>query len=232
MNDDAALFRAVGMTVRRGRRTLLSDVSFSAQKGRILGIVGPNGAGKTTLFEAVTGFLSASEGRVTVHDRDDATSALFYLPDAAHLWGDRRAGWCLEFVAQLFGGTVDKDAVQRLQLAPLSTQRVGSLSKGEGKRLALAAALSTSRPILLLDEPFDGLDFRQTRTAIELLRERAATGRTFILSIHQLSDAARVCDAFLLLDGGRALAAGDLTELRALAGRPEATLEEVFLALE
>jgi ABC-2 type transport system ATP-binding protein len=86
--------------------------------------------------------------------------------------------------------------------------------------------------VLLLDEPFDGLDFRQTRSAMTLLRARAATGRALVLSIHQLSDAARVCDRFLLLDHGRAIAEGTLPELQERARNAQATLEDVFLALE
>lgn len=82
------------------------------------------------------------------------------------------------------------------------------------------------------NEPFDGLDFRQTRAAMALLRARAAAGRTQILSIHQLADAVRVCDRFLLLDHGRAIAEGSLAELQERAGNADATLEEVFLGLE
>ena len=159
-------------------------------------------------------------------------SALFYLPDGIRPWREQRAAWCLDFFARLFDRDRDAEAIEALQLAPLLGQRIGSLSKGESKRVALALSLATPQPVLLLDEPFDGLDFRQTRGAMALLRARAEAGRTLILSIHQLVDAARVCDRFLLLDHGRAIAAGDLAELRARAGNPDAALEEVFLALE
>jgi ABC-type multidrug transport system ATPase subunit len=232
MSEAAPLLRVEGMSIRRGGRALLDGVSFSARKGEIVGIIGPNGAGKTTLFESITGFLSDARGSVTLDDALPIRSAMFYLPDAIRPWEDQRAGWVLDFFARLFGRTRDRDAIASLQLEPLLAQRVGSLSKGETKRVALALALSTPQPIVLLDEPFDGLDFRQTRRAMELLRARASSGRTLILSIHQLVDAARVCDRFLLLDHGRAIAEGNLQELRARAGQTDATLEEVFLALE
>jgi ABC-type multidrug transport system ATPase subunit len=206
------------ITVRRGGRLLLDGVSLRAGGGEIVGVIGPNGAGKTTLFEAI----AARVPRET----------LFYLPDAIRPWPEQRVGWCLHFFARLFGRDEDRDAIAALQLEPLLRQRVRSLSKGEAKRFALALALGTPQPVLLLDEPFDGLDFRQTRAAMALLRERAAAGRTLVLSIHQLTDAARVCERFLLLDHGRAIAEGDLATLRARAGNEEATLEEVFLALE
>lgn len=210
--------RIDGISVRRGGRAILDRVSFTARPGEILGVIGPNGAGKTTLFEAVAN--TAADGE------------LFYLPDGIRPWAAQRAGWCLDFFAGLCGRDRDREAIEALQLEPLLRQRVGSLSKGEARRVALALALATPHPILLLDEPFDGLDFRQTRAAMALLRTRATAGRTQILSIHQLADAVRVCDRFLLLDHGRAIAEGSLAELQTRAGSAGATLEEVFLALE
>jgi ABC-2 type transport system ATP-binding protein len=226
MTDIGPLLRAEGISVRRGGRLLLDGVSFAAAPAAILGIIGPNGAGKTTLFAAVAGFVPLASGRV------ERNAELFYLPDGIRPWPDQRVGWCLDFFAGLFGRERDGEAVDALQLARLLPQRAGSLSKGEARRVALALALATPQPLLLLDEPFDGLDFRQTRAAMELLRSRAAAGRTLVLSIHQLTDAARVCDRFLLLDHGRAIAEGDLGELRSRVAQPQASLEEVFLALE
>lgn len=217
--------RVSGISVRRGGRLLLDDVSFVANAGEITGIIGPNGAGKTTLFEAIAGFIPSSRGNVE-------GAARFYLPDGIRPWSDQRAGWVLDFVARLFASTRDIEASDALQLDRVLQQRVSSLSKGESKRLALALALSTPHPVLLLDEPFDGLDFKQTRSAMSLLRARAEAGRTLVLSIHQLTDAAAICERFLLLDNGRALASGTLAELRTRANNDQASLEEVFVALE
>ena len=213
------------ISVRRGGRLLLDRVSFSASRGEITGVIGPNGAGKTTLFEAIAGFVHLEHG--IVH-----CDGLFYLPDGIRPWADQRVGWALDFFARLFGLTRDSEAIESLQLQSLSTQAIASLSKGEAKRVALALALATPHPVLLLDEPFDGLDFRQTRGAMSLLRARAEAGRTLVLSIHQLVDAMRICERFLLLDHGRAIAHGNLQELQTRAGKSDATLEEVFLALE
>jgi ABC-2 type transport system ATP-binding protein len=219
------ILRAGGMSVRRGGRMLLYDVSFTVNAGEIVGVIGPNGAGKTTLFDAVAGFVPRSRGEV-------AGAALFYLPDGIRPWRDRRAGWVLDFYARLHGRERDREAVAALQLEPVLGQRIRSLSRGEAKRVALSLALSTPQPVLLLDEPFDGLDFRQTRRAMMLLRERARAGRALVLSIHQLGDAAAICDRFLLLDHGRGIATGTLAELRARTGKQDASLEEVFLAFE
>jgi ABC-2 type transport system ATP-binding protein len=120
------------------------------------------------------------------------------------------------------------------KLERLLKSRIGSLSKGEAKRALLALGLLTPQPLLLLDEPFDGLDFRQTRDVMALLRTVPARGRTLFVSIHQLVDAARMCDRLVLLSRGRVVGVGTLPELRSRAGLADAEgtgLEEVFLAL-
>ena len=95
----------------------------------------------------------------------------------------------------------------------------------------LALALLTPHPLLLMDEPFDGFDLRQTREIMNVLRDVARNGRALVLAIHQLNDAARVCDRFVLLAEGRVRGVGTLAQLRAQTGKPAAELEEVFLAL-
>jgi ABC-2 type transport system ATP-binding protein len=124
------------------------------------------------------------------------------------------------------------DIVEQLDLESLLDSPIGTLSKGQRKRALLAIGLLTPQPILLADEPFDGLDLRQTREVAQTLRAHAAGGRTMFLSIHQINDAARVCDRFVLLSGGRVRGEGTLDELSATAhAGGEKNLEEVFLAL-
>jgi len=110
-------------------------------------------------------------------------------------------------------------------------KQVLALSKGYGRRLMLALALITPHPLLLMDEPFDGFDLRQTREIMRLIRGMAVLGRTLVLAIHQLADAERVCDRFVLLAGGRVRGSGTLDHLRARTALPSARLEDVFLAL-
>ena len=195
------------LSARRGARDVLTDVSFTAHPGQILGVIGPNGAGKTTLFECVAGLLP--------HRGTVRSEPLFYVPDAIRPWPQQTVRWTLELQAGMFGGAVVDAGLQ-------PDARVGTLSKGEAKRLGLALGLLVPRPVLLLDEPFDGLDLRQARQAMDVLRADAERGRTLVLSIHQLSDAARVCDRFLLLNNGRSVAEGTLAELGG-------NLEEAFL---
>ncbi|MEA2164212.1 MAG: type transport system ATP-binding protein [Thermoanaerobaculia bacterium] len=210
------------LSARRGARQVLADVSFTANRGEILGVIGPNGAGKTTLFECVAGVLPFDGGKI---DSD----LLFYVPDAIRPWPDQTVRWTLTLTARMFATQFDSALLDDLDLVALQHATVRSLSKGEAKRLDIAVGLASPRTVLLLDEPFDGLDLRQTRQVMEILRRDAAKGRTLVLSIHQLSDAARACDRFLLLDHGRSVAEGTLNELTSRTGAEG--LEEVFLAL-
>src|SRR5262249_40769934 len=120
---------------------------------------------------------------------------------------------------------------ESLALQSLFNARLHELSKGEHRRVMLAVGLLTPQPLLMLDEPFDGLDLRQTRDAMRVLREHADNGRTLFLSIHQLTDAARICDRLVLLSGGQIAGEGTLEELRARASLADGGVEEVFLAL-
>ena len=218
----SAVLTVSALTARRGGRRILDDVGFTANAGEIVGVIGPNGAGKTTLFECIARLLPIDAGSI------DASAPLFYMPDSIRPWPDQTVHWTLQLFAKLYG--VEPRVDDDLDLGALLDQPVRSLSKGEAKRFNIALALITPHPILLLDEPFDGLDLRQTRRAMDLLRRVAAAGRTLVLSIHQLVDAERVCDRLLLLDRGRSIATGNVGELRARAN-VSGGLEEVFLAL-
>src|SRR6188508_1526230 len=221
--------RVSGLAKKYGRRTALEAVAFSIHRGEVLGLIGPNGAGKTTLFECVAGVLPADSGAVTVGGRDVPAEArgahLFYMPDGIAPWPAQTVAWALDFTLGLFGGESGRrlGVIERLQIGPLLQRQIGRLSKGERKRVLLAIALLTPQPILLADEPFDGLDLRQTREVGAALRDHAASGRTLFLSIHQISDAARVCDRFVLLSGGRVAGEGTVEDLAEVARARGAT---------
>jgi ABC-2 type transport system ATP-binding protein len=236
----ARSLRVVGMSKSYGRVRALDGVSFSINPGEILGVIGPNGAGKTTLFACLAGLEPPSGGALLLDGRvvDAATrrSLLFYLPDGIAPWPAQPLSWILDFALGLFGGhrALREEVVAGLGLQPLLAAPLGSLSKGERKRALLAVGLLTPQPTLLVDEPFDGLDLRQSREAAAALRAHAGRGRTLVLSIHQIADAARLCDRFVLLSGGRVCGEGTALELRGLAaagGAAPADLEGTFLAL-
>jgi ABC-2 type transport system ATP-binding protein len=235
------LLQARNLTKRYGRLTALSDVSFSVKPGEVLGLIGPNGSGKTTLFECLGGVLPLDAGSLVqggrpMTDRERA-STLFYLPDSIVPWPSQTVRWAIDFTLGFFHGRTHlrDEVVQRLDISPLLDAAIGSLSKGQRKRALLAIGLLMPQPLLLADEPFDGLDLRQSRDVAQTLRSYASAGRTMFLSIHQIKDAALVCDRFVLLSGGAIRGEGTLDELGALAASRGAAatndLEEVFLAL-
>jgi ABC-type multidrug transport system ATPase subunit len=231
------LMQVAALTKRYGDQDALADVSFDVHAGDVLGLIGPNGAGKTTLLEAIAGVLPADGGRVLwrgmplplVRRRE----VMFYLPDGLRPWDDQYVERVLGFFAGVYGRSEGdfQETVRAIGLAPVLSKRISSLSKGYARRLMLALALLTPHPMLLMDEPFDGFDLRQTREIIALVRRVAMDGRTLVLAIHQLVDAERVCDRFVLLADGQVRGVGTLDELRARTGRSSAGLEDIFLAL-
>ena len=231
------LLRVENLTKTFGKRGVLSDVSFDIQEAEVLGLIGPNGAGKTTLFECVAGLIPFAAGSITFRNRhlnqSERNQALFYFPDGITPWSEQRVSWVLRFFKNLYSQSTQRleSLTEKLRLSELMSARLATLSKGERKRVMLALGLLTPQPLLLLDEPFDGLDLRQTRDVMSLLREERIAGKTLMLSIHQLVDAERVCDRVVLLNNGRTVAEGDFARLRAHANLSEGGLEEIFLAL-
>jgi len=210
--------------------------------GEVLGLIGtPTARARPRLFECLGGVLPLDAGSL-VHDGqpmsrprarlDPLLSARFHLP-----WPAQSVRWAIELHAGVLQGPnlSAQEVVERLDIGPLLDAPIGSLSKGQRKRALLAIGLLMPQPLLLADEPFDGLDLRQSRDVAQTLRSYASAGRTMFLSIHQIKDAARVCDRFVLLSGGRIRRRGHVRP--ALGGRPRRAaaetgdLEEVFLAL-
>jgi ABC-2 type transport system ATP-binding protein len=237
LGHSGALLRVAGLTKRYGDQTALSSASFDVQAGELVGLIGPNGAGKTTLLEAVAGLLPMDTGDVAWRGESVPLArrrdVMFYLPDGIKPYRDQPVARVLTFFAGVYRCSTRQvgDTVAALGLTPVLTQRVQSLSKGYNRRLLLALGLIAPHPLLLMDEPFDGFDLRQARAIGGVLRQAAANGRTLLLAIHQLADAERICDRFILLSGGHVRGVGSLSDLRAQTGLPAATLEEVFLAL-
>jgi ABC-2 type transport system ATP-binding protein len=231
------VMRVDALSKRYGDQHALADVSFDVCEGEVLGLIGANGAGKTTLLEAIAGVLPADSGRLlwrgtplrAGHRRD----SIFYLPDGVRPWHDQYVARVLAFFAGVYrrSDALVAEAIATVGLAPVMRKRVLALSKGYGRRLMWALALLAPHPLLLMDEPFDGFDLRQTREMMVVLRNMVAADRTLLLSIHQLRDAEQVCDRFVLLADGRIRGVGDLDDLRARTNQTSAGLEDVFLAL-
>jgi ABC-type multidrug transport system ATPase subunit len=229
----SAAIAVTDLTRRYGGVRALDRVTLTLNQGEVLGLIGPNGAGKTTLIRCIAGFETPDEGQVEIADGRALRDALFYLPDAVTPYPELTVKRILSLFAAAFGA--EAGAASRvqtaLQLGPVAAKCAGALSKGYRRRLLLAIALLSYQPVLLLDEPFDGLDLHQVRAVADLLRTLTTQGRSLVVSVHQLTDAERVCDRFALLAEGRLLAQGSLDELRTRAGVERGGLEEVFLAL-
>ena len=233
-----ALMAVRGIGKAFGDQQVLTDVSFDVASGEILGLIGPNGAGKTTLLECVAGLLPTDAGEVewrgSLLPPGRRKERLFYVPEAISPYPDQRMADVLRFFREAYRQPRSRleQLVRALGLDPVLAKQVGALSKGYRRRFLLALGLLAPRPVLLMDEPFDGFDLRQTREVMNLLRNEAVDGRTLVLSIHQLGDAQRICDRLVLLSDGHVSGIGTLVELTASAGLPiGADLEEVFLAL-
>jgi ABC-type multidrug transport system ATPase subunit len=229
----AAALSVTGLSRRYGAVSALEGVSLVLARSEVLGLIGPNGAGKTTLMRCLAGFEAADAGRIEFADGCAPREAVFYLPDGATPYPELTVSRVLALFAAAFGQAADAVARARIPLGldAVADKPAGALSRGYRRRLLLAIALLAPQPLLLLDEPFDGLDVHQTRAVAALLRGLTETGRGLLVSVHQLHDAERVCDRFALLAEGRLLALGDLDTLRAQAGLSQGGLEEVFLAL-
>ena len=235
-SDTLMMVCGIGKTF--GDQQVLADVSFEVASGEILGMIGPNGAGKTTLLECIAGLLPADAGEVrwrgSALPPARRKERLFYVPEAISPYPDQRTADVLRFFREAYRqppSRLDR-LVSALGLEAVLTKPVGALSKGYRRRFLLALGLLVPRPVLLMDEPFDGFDLRQTREVMNLLRDEVIDGRTLVLSIHQLGDAQRVCDRLVLLSSGRVMGVGTLAELTASACLPiGGDLEEVFLAL-
>ncbi len=236
------LLEVVNLSKRFGGLVALEGIGFRVREGEVLGLIGPNGAGKSTLFECLAGVLPCDGGMVRADGRAvgnrERSSLLFYVPDGIAPWTAQPLAWVLDYTIGFFGGSLAlrDEVVAQLDLGGVLRQSIGTLSKGQRKRALQAIGLLTPQPLLLIDEPFDGLDLRQARDAAAALRTHAARGRTLFLSIHQIGDAARFCDRFVLLSNGRVCGEGTVPELSALATSrrppgPYGSLEEVFLAL-
>ncbi|HEY2590800.1 MAG TPA: ABC transporter ATP-binding protein [Steroidobacteraceae bacterium] len=195
----------------------VDDVSFEVRPGEVLGFLGPNGAGKTTTMRMLAGFVAPSSGRASVcgHDveRDAlaAKSCVGYLPEGAPLYGEMTVRRFLEFVADLRGLEGERRAARlayvtdRLQLAPVLEQSIETLSKGFRRRVGLAQAIMHDPPVLILDEPTDGLDPNQKHEVRTLINEMARE-KIVIISTHILEEVDAVCNRAIIISRGRIVA--------------------------
>ncbi|MEO5350129.1 MAG: ABC transporter ATP-binding protein [Magnetococcus sp. YQC-3] len=205
------------LTKKFGPHTAIDDITFSANKGEILGFLGPNGAGKTTTMRILTCFFPPSSGRAVVAGHDcfeeslEVRKRIGYLPENVPLYRDMTVQHYLRFVAGVKGmdaKAVSKGVAQVLGecgLESVSHRPIGELSKGYRQRVGLAQALVNNPDVLVLDEPTVGLDPRQIREIRKLIKDLAGQ-RTVIISTHILPEVRMVCDRIVIVNSGRLVA--------------------------
>ncbi|BDI23413.1 ABC transporter ATP-binding protein [Herbiconiux sp. L3-i23] len=212
-----------GITKRFGTRQVLDDVSFTVQPGKLTGFVGGNGAGKTTTMRIALGLLSSDGGTVEFDGRPITAGdrRLFgYMPEERGLYPKMRVREQLVYLARLRGfSTADAGAnadalLESLGLTERANDNVEALSLGNQQRAQIAAALVHDPRILILDEPFSGLDPLAVDVVVGVLKERADSGIPVLFSSHQLDIVERLCDDLVIIAGGAIRAAGPREELR------------------
>lgn len=226
-----------GVSKRFGSLLALDAVGFEVQRGEIVGFLGPNGAGKTTTMRAIMGLLTIDAGRVDWQGSpvDAAARQRFgYMPAERGMYQRMKVREHLVYYGRLSGLTAAAAAatadtwLERLGLSGRSGDTVQSLSSGNQQRVQLALALINEPDLLVLDEPFAGLDPIAVDTLSDVLREQVSNGVALLLSSHQLDLVAEVCSAVVIVDQGRVVLQGDVNQLRATS--PHRYVEVEFAA--
>jgi ABC-2 type transport system ATP-binding protein len=205
------------LTKRYGPVTAVDDISFTVEKGEVLGLLGKNGAGKTTTMRILTGYMPASEGRARVAGFDVADQAVEakqrtgYLPETPPLYLDMTVRDYLTFCARIRGvakrerATIVSGVMERTRVADMAERHCGKLSKGYRQRVGLAQALLGNPEVLVLDEPTAGLDPEQRIEVRNLIRELAGT-HTVVLSTHILPEVSQTCQRVVIINRGKVVA--------------------------
>ncbi|MBN8912322.1 MAG: ABC transporter ATP-binding protein [Rhizobiales bacterium] len=220
----APLIEARDLRKTFGAITAVDGISLSVRKGEVLGFLGPNGAGKSTTMKMITGFLDPDSGSATICGADvnqqpkQAKAKLGYLPEGAPAYGDMTPAAFLSFIAEIRGYTARdikarvSAAVSRAGLGAVVDQRIETLSKGFKRRVGLAQAILHDPPVLIMDEPTDGLDPNQKHHVRELIREMAPH-KAIIVSTHILEEVEAVCTRAVIINRGRIVADGTAEDL-------------------
>ncbi len=241
MTVGATPLEVQGLRRSFGRVAAVADVSLHVAEGEIVGFLGANGAGKTTTLRCASGLLAPDAGRIAIAGADlareprVAKARLGLVPDRPFLYDRLSAREFLAFVAALYDLPADpaerraEELLARLGLAEHADRTIEGYSLGMRQKTAIAAALLHSPPLLLLDEPLNGLDPPAARLLKDLLREHARAGGGVLVSTHLLDVAERLCDRVVILRAGRVVAEGTLASLR--GDRADRSLEDVFMEL-
>jgi len=238
-----AMIEVTGLSKRYRERVAVEDLTFTVPEGEILGFLGPNGAGKSTTMKILTGYLPASSGTVKVAGFDvfeepyEVKRRIGYLPETPPLYPEMTVRGYLKFVASIKGVRRGQMAAELERVAhatgvaDVMDRLIQNLSKGYRQRVGVAQALLADPPVLILDEPTEGLDPNQRADVRQLIKGLSGK-HTVILSTHLLSEVTMTCERVLILNQGRMVAFDEIKNLAHALGQGDQTsLEDIFLKL-
>lgn len=223
-----AMIKVQNLCKSFGGLVAVSDVSFTLDRGEVLGFLGPNGAGKSTVMKMITGFLAPTAGQIRVlgHDVDEeplsVKAAIGYLPEGAPAYADMTPQSFLEFIAEIRGLSnkqkqeAVKGAAAKTHLKSVMHRPIETLSKGFKRRVGLAQAILHDPDVLILDEPTDGLDPNQKHEVRELLKDMAKD-KAIVISTHIMEEVEALCTRAIIISQGKILFDGTPAELEALS---------------
>ena len=208
---------------RFGPQTAVADVSFNVEAGEIFGLLGPNGAGKTTSIRIILDIFKPDSGRVAVLGggmTEEKKNRIGYLPEERGLYQEIQLERCLVYLASLKGLGANAarlkvgEYLERFDLAAYRRKKIKELSKGMQQKAQLIATLVHKPDLLIIDEPFSGLDPVNTQMVKDILVEERRQGVTIIMSTHQMHQVEELCDRLVLIHQGKVVLYGSLGEIR------------------
>jgi len=228
VSEQKTTIRLERVTKRFGDFTAVGDLSLSVRSGRIFGLLGPNGAGKTTTIRMIVGITAPDTGTIELFGQPvsaESQNRIGYLPEERGLYKRMKVGDQLKFFAELknFSGREAEQAVDRwlekVKLSEWKRKKSSELSKGMQQKVQFIAAVLHDPDLIILDEPFSGLDPVNVELLENLVLELKAAGKTIIFSTHQMEVAERICDDICLINRSRKIKEGSIREVKRSFGR-------------
>ncbi len=236
MNENNTTLKVENVSKHYGDFTAVSNLSFDVRAGRVFGFLGPNGAGKTTTIRMIVGITIPDEGTIKLFDRgisNESQNRIGYLPEERGLYKKMKIVDQLRYFAALKNvsqSDADKRIdfwLDRMKLAEWKTKKTTDLSKGMSQKIQFISTVLHNPDLLILDEPFSGLDPVNVEFLIEIVAELKTQGKTIIFSTHLMETAERLCDDIILINKSRKVIGGTLREVKASFGRNLIALRSV-----
>ncbi|AUD13432.1 MULTISPECIES: ABC transporter ATP-binding protein [unclassified Planococcus (in: firmicutes)] len=238
-----AILEVENLTGGYTRKPVLKDVSFSIEKGELVGLIGLNGAGKSTTIKHIIGIMQPKSGTIRLNGRtfgediDAYRSAFSYIPETPVLYEELTLREHLELTAMAYG--LEQEVFEQRSAALLKEFRMekrlkwfpSHFSKGMRQKVMIMSAFLVDPDLYIIDEPFVGLDPLGIKSLLDQMEQQKRSGASVLMSTHILSTAERYCDRIILLHNGRVRAIGTMPELRQAFGMPDASLDDLYIAM-